>query len=518
MRLACLHVPEFALAALLRVHVELRGESVAVVDTEGARARVVAVSPAAARHGVRIGMSAAQAAAVDAALVRKTVAVSVLRAAQAALCDAAESFSPRVEEAGEGIVYLDLQGLGALYESESQLAHALLRRAATLGLDACVGVGGSKVAAALAARQGHGVVVIPPGEEWSFLAPLPVALLEPSQRLAATLSRWGIRTVGDLAALPANAIGARLGPEGTLLLHRARGEDEHALLPRALPLCFEESVELEYGMATVEPFLFVLRPALERLTARLALRGLISGDLRLSLKLTTRSRDDRTITVAAPSNDVKVLLALVRLHLETYPPPAAIEELRISVVPERLRAAQLDLFRPNGPAPAKLAVTLARLTAICGADHVGRPVVADSHRPDAYGVQPFSSKSADTATLPDGNAARSEGPGGARRTPPHTTTSDLESPASPLPLALRAIRPPRPVEVFCERDRPEFVRGEGIAGRVVYLAGPWRIHGDWWNDGVYSHDYYDAQLSDGCVYRLCRDTTTREWSVGGVYD
>lgn len=291
-----------------------------------------------------------------------------------------------------------------------------------------------------------------------------------------------------------------------MLLHRARGEDVHPLVPRAQPLAFEESAELDYGIDTVEPFLFLLRATLDRLTARLAMRGFICGDLRLSLKLATRSRDERTIAVAAPSNDVKALLALARLHLETYPPAAAIEAFRVLAIPERLRAAQLDLFRPNGPAPAKLAVTLARLTAICGADHVGVPVVADSHRPDAYGVAGFQLTNGSVAYEPRDAVQR------------HVSVPPApRRPGAPVPLALRALRPARAVEVFCDRDQPDFVQGEGIAGRVVHLAGPWRVHGDWWNEAQYARDYYDAQLSDGCVYRLYRDGS-RRWFVEAVYD
>jgi hypothetical protein len=80
------------------------------------------------------------------------------------------------------------------------------------------------------------------------------------------------------------------------------------------------------------------------------------------------------------------------------------------------------------------------------------------------------------------------------------------------------VRPPQAVEVFCARDRPEFVRGARFAGRVVHAAGPWRVHGEWWSDGRYSRDYYDAQLTDGGVYRLYCDLTTRSWFVEGVYD
>jgi protein ImuB len=506
MRLACLCVPDFPLAALLRVHPELCGEPVAVTEGHGPRATLQAVSAAAARHGVTNGLTTAQAMAMDAGLVVRPVSPDTLRAAQAALCDAAASFSPRVEDAGVGVAYLDLEGLGALFPSESQLANALAQRAAHLGLEAQVGVAGSKIAAALAARNGGGVTVIPRGEEWQFLAPLPVEWLAPSPELTATLQRWGIRSIGDLAALPASAVGTRLGPEGVLLVRRARGEDERLLTPRTLPLHFEESLDLDYGLETLEPLLFVVRGLLDRLTARLAVRGFLCGDLRVSLRLATRGCDERTVGVAAPSNDVKALLTLVRLHLETHPPEAAIEALRVVAIPERLRAAQLDMFRPNGPAPARLAVTLARLAAICGAERVGAPVVADSHRPEEYGLKPYEAQGVRVLGC---YAVREEIPSSS----PNTLT-----PCACVPLALRAIRPPHPVEVFCARDRPEFVRGEHLAGRVVQAAGPWRVQGDWWSDGRYARDYYDAQLSDGCVYRLFCDLATRSWFVEGIYD
>ncbi len=212
MRFLCLHVPAFPLAALLRAEPDLHGVALAVADATGPRARVLAASPEAERSGVVAGLTIAQAQARLSGLEVRVTSADLLHAAQAALCDVAESFSPRVEDAGEGLVYLDASGLQSLFAREDDLAQAAARRAETIGLPAQVGVGGSKVAARLAARDGGGVAVIPPGEEWSCLASVPVDLLEPSRDLAATLRRWGIRTIGDLAALPAAAVATRRGP------------------------------------------------------------------------------------------------------------------------------------------------------------------------------------------------------------------------------------------------------------------------------------------------------------------
>jgi protein ImuB len=455
------------------------------------------------------------------------------------------------------LLYLDVDGWKTQWDSETALASALTARALAVGLDVWVGIASTKIAARFAALRAQGSMVIPAEEEWRFLAPLPIRLLEPSPALQGTLARWGIRSLGDLAALPLGAVATRLGPEGVMLARRARGEDEHPLAPSPPPLHFVEGVELDYGIEALEPFVFVARALLDRLIARIALRGLVCGDLRLSLGLANRGREERTITVAAPSNDVKALLTLLRLHLEAHPAPAPIETIRLAAAPERLRAAQLDLFRPSGPSPAELATTLARLTALCGADRLGTPVVADSHRPDAYALAPFDCPNTPTLNGPVKKAGlmlRQACPEHSRRAQhergkpcgtEHSARPELveacpelrrrgraEYPvegegdgAGRMYVALRAIRPPQALEVFCDRGRLDFVRPVraereiSCNGRVVTFAGPCRLQGEWWRaEGGFNRDYYDVQLSDGGIYRLFFDRRQQQWFVDGVYD
>jgi hypothetical protein len=93
-------------------------------------------------------------------------------------------------------------------------------------------------------------------------------------------------------------------------------------------------------------------------------------------------------------------------------------------------------------------------------------------------------------------------------------------------LCLRAIRPPRPIAVFRNRGELDYIRpadttggkSYGCNGRVVTIAGPWRVHGEWWNPDAYTRDYYDLQLSDGGVYRVYHDLQRDTWFVDGAYD
>src|SRR5262249_25650767 len=145
----------------------------------------------------------------------------------------------------------------------------------------------------------------------------------------------------------------------------------------------EEAISLEWALDTMEPLLFVLRGLLDRIIARVGLEGIGVARLRLGLGLEDRSRDEHTVPLAAATRDAKTLLACLRIELGSRPPRAAVSRIPLAAEPASVRAAQLGLFHPPGPAPEQLATTIARLAALCGADRVGAPVVVDTYRPGA---------------------------------------------------------------------------------------------------------------------------------------
>src|SRR5213592_1155730 len=369
-RIACLLVPDLPVAAACRADPDLAALPLALSEGGGPHAPIVAASAAAHARGVRAGHTVAQARAIAADLVVRRRDEAAERSAVRALVDVAASLASRIEAAADGAVFLDAAGAAHLVPSEAGLATALVARAARVGLAAL-----------------HGAEVVPAGTELGFLAPLPLARLAPPPEIAATLERWGIRRLGDLARLPVAEVASRLGPAGAALVRAARGEDERPLAPEALGGPLEEAIGLEHALDALEPLLFVLRGLVERAVARVGLEGIGVARLGLALGLADRSRDERTVPLAAPTRDVKTLLTCLRVVLEARPPRAAVERVALAAVPEAVRAAQLGLFSPPGPSPERLATTLARLAALCGADRVGAPAVVDSHRPGAAGVE-----------------------------------------------------------------------------------------------------------------------------------
>ena len=482
-RIACLWVPELAVAALVRARPELRDAAVAISDGRAAHSPVIAASERARAAGVHHDMTAAQARTVCDDVVVIPHAPETVRAAGSALADVAATLGPRVELTNDGTVFLDYDGSAALCASETELATILTARAQRQGLAAYVGIGGSKLTARIAAREGGGVRIVARADEATYLAPLSVDLLDPAPTLRATLASWGITHIGDLARLPAGEAAHRLGPAGAALVRQARGEDEEVLRCRATPTTLVEGIALEYGIDRLEPLLFVLRRLLDQLANRLALHGLACAALEVTLEREAGAASMRRITPAAPTEEAKVLLVLLRAHLEQQPPSAAIVGLRVAAVAARVRATQLDLFQPNGPSALALAATIARLSALCGPDRVGRPIDVDSHRPDTVAVEGFS----------------------------HVTTSRPGAVADGTPadtrVALRAFRPPVSLEVFESGGRLEYVRGRGFGGRVVHLAGPWRLRGEWWTADPYATGSFFTRRGCSSSRGRCRTST-----------
>jgi len=342
--------------------------------------------------------------------------------------------------------------------------------------------------------------IVPPGGEADFLAPLPVDLLDPDDALAESLQRFGVRTLRDLLCLPRRELVARLGPRVLALLDLARGRAHESPLPVPGEQRTIEALDLEHPVDRLEPLRFVLQGLVSRLIERLDVRHLGCGDLTLRLDLAGGGRDARHVGVAAPTRDLRVLIRLLHQALETRPPEAPVEGVRVEtrgVVP---RTDQLDLFRPAGPAPDALSQVLAELCSLCGDERVGAPALADSHHPDALALGRFT----------PGSGAP---PGHGREAPP------AEPDEFTAPLALRVLRPPVNAQVRQRGEQPVWIRSPVANGPVLRCAGPWRTTGGWWSrEGRFAFDHFDVLTRDGTICRLRFDHVARCWQVDAVYD
>ena len=338
--------------------------------------------------------------------------------------EVAREFSPRIDVCGPTEIVMDLSGLERLFGDVRSIAEELRRTAADRQLRVRVAITGTRTASRLLVRYRAGLTIVEPGNEAAAVAPLPIALLgdllmnglvvreprTPSSRIPSpesrvpnpesrvpeltTFRRWGLRTLGDLAALPANDLAARLGRQETDWQRLARGEDTCPLVPAVPEERFEQSLDLEWPIEELEPLSFVLGRLMDQLEAHLEQRDRGAAVLHVRLHLiktdgTTREVHERSLQLPVAIRDARTLRTLALLDLESNPPPAAIDRVTVAVDPTPGRIVQFSLLTRPLPSPEQISTLMARLHALMGETRCGSPATVDSWEPGAFAMKPF---------------------------------------------------------------------------------------------------------------------------------
>jgi protein ImuB len=329
------------------------------------------------------------------------------------------------------------------------------------------------------------------------------------QEILAILHKWGIHTLGQLAALDQEQLGERLGPEAVRLWERANGRSNRLLKFVQLPESFDESFEFEHEIETTEPLLFMLRRFLEQLALRLSAIYLVAKEINLRITFANKEHYERRFKIPQPTNDVDLLFRMLHTHLENFKSEHPIIAVSLDAQPIKPVSQQFGLFETALKNPQQLYETLARLTALLGTDHAGTPVLEDTHRPDAFRIEPFVWKlNADEFPHYRGSA-RAPLPEGEGRVRVATCSA-------PSRVALRRFRPVASASVLLCENVAAHIRSANISGKVVDERGPYLASGNWWDENAWAHTEWDLQLEDGA---LCRGHRTGEtWEVAGVYD
>ncbi len=305
------------------------------------------------------------------------------RAAVEAVFERLAAFSPTLAGTSEptdpafGLVEVGIEGLETLWGEERALVRRLASAVALLlPVQPRIGVAGTRFAATIAAVRSRPAepVIVPPGSEATFLAPLPSTVLTTDPEVRERLLRFGLRQVEQVAALPRAALVARFGPEGSRLHARAIGEEIEPIEPRRVPERCVLGLSLEPAVDRLDALRFVLHRLVVGLVGHVAARGQAAATAELRLGLEARSIP-ATLTVRQilpePTADGEAIERLLLVRLERQPPPAPVERLELELgglIPNG--GQQLELFRRQGANRGRLAWQLARFAIEFGPDRV----------------------------------------------------------------------------------------------------------------------------------------------------
>jgi DNA polymerase-4 len=205
-------------------------------------------------------------------------------------------FTPLVEPISIDEAFLDVTASRALFGDGATIGR-LIRSAIRdeVGLTASVGVAATKLVAKVASdlRKPDALVVVPPGEEAQFLAPLPMARLwGVGEQTAAALREFGITTIGDLAALDPDVLERRFGKHGAVLSMRARGIDDDLVEGRAAAKSIGHEHTFDVDTSDREEIERTLLAMSEGVSGRLRAAGVRAGTITVKI----RDSSFRTIT------------------------------------------------------------------------------------------------------------------------------------------------------------------------------------------------------------------------------
>jgi DNA polymerase-4 len=266
----------------------LRGKPVIVGGDPGARGVVSAASYEARRFGVHSAMPLRTAARLCPTGVFLPGRPDRYRDLSRQVMRIFASYTPLVEPISLDEAFLDVTGSREAFGDGEAIAQRIKDRVHDeVGLVVSVGVASNKLCAKVASdlRKPDALVVVPPGGEAAFLAPLPVSRLwgvGPQSRQA--LADYGVTTIGQLAALSDATLRRRFGSHGAELAQRARGIDRSAVIPSQAPKSIGH--ELTFDRDVVDPVRLeaTLLDLAESVASRLRAHHLAAGAVQLKLR------------------------------------------------------------------------------------------------------------------------------------------------------------------------------------------------------------------------------------------
>jgi DNA polymerase-4 len=325
-RASILHVDldAFFAAVEQRDRPELRGRPVVVaVGGRNDRGVVSAASYEARRFGIFSAMPLRTAARLCKDAVFVPVDGRKYQLVSRQVMEILRRYTPAVEQISIDEAFLDVAGSEALHGTAPQIARAIRSAVRSeLDLTVSVGVASTKLVAKVASdlQKPDGLVLVAVGTEAAFLAPLPISRLwGVGEKTAATLSELGVRTIGDLAALPDDLLARRFGTQGLVLKQRARGIDPSRVTVADPARSVSHEHTFDVDTADPEVLERTLLALSEGVASRLRSGGVRARTIAVKVRDSSFNTITRQRTLQEPTDQTEIVygaaLDLARPHL-----------------------------------------------------------------------------------------------------------------------------------------------------------------------------------------------------------
>ncbi len=491
-RMACVDVPALPLQLLLRAHPGWETQPVAVVDRDKPQGLILWVNDRARGQGILRGMRYATGLALSRELRAGPVPDAEIAAAVELLTERLWRFSPRIEPSPSepGIFWLDASGLQHVFPSLEGWAASIRKDLLRANFQSIVAVGFTRFGVYATARANRhvnhwrgSVIFAAPEQEQAHVRAVPIDRLRIDPSLRDTLLKLGIRTLDGFIALPPEGIAKRFGPEAYALHQMARDARWAPLQPRPIIEPAVASIALDDPESNVEGLLVVFKELMRTVIATLAERHEALASLDIALTLDDRSRCSETLAPAVPTRDLRQLLGLLRLRLESLTLTSGVTDIAITATSVSVSIGQLDLFSQSRRRDLEAVHrAFAQIRAELGNGAVVYAKLHDAQLPEAR----FSWEPMERPAKPD------------------------PQPATLRPLVRRIFSPAVPLPPRTRHEPDGWMIARMADGPVEEVIGPQLVNGGWWNKTV-SRAYHYVRTRSGRWLWIYHDQERRRW-------
>ena len=226
--------------------------------------------------------------------------------------------SPLVEQVSIDEAYAEIEPA----RDAAQVAREIQARIKSeIGLDCTIAVATNKLVSKVACNtvKPRGFIVIAPGEEEKFLAPLPIEKLPGAGKVTRTkLTRWNVKTIGDLANAPVAELRAEFGKWGLYLHQAALGQDDSPLVAESKPKSISEENTFERDTRDAAQIEKLLDEMCDGVSRELAREGFLARTVVLKLRYGDFTTITRQTTLRAPTADASAIRASARRLLHAH--------------------------------------------------------------------------------------------------------------------------------------------------------------------------------------------------------
>jgi protein ImuB len=464
----------------------------------GGRQLVAKASGSAADAGIRPGMTLGQARAIRPGVTALAYSPQADARALVALARWMTQYSPVVSPEPPDALFVDVGGCERLYGGLEAIVQRVGTDLAGMRVHANIGIAPNPGAAWAVASFAENGTMVGDGDLVARLAGLPVAALRLDGGTVAVLDHLGVGTVGQLKALPRDALPSRFGSDILGRLDAAMGRVAEPLVPVGYPVTPGAEMEFEGAVESPEMVELAIRELLRRLVPQLERHGLGAREVRSEFRRAYAPPVVRAVRLSKPSRDPATLFKLLRCVLDATGTDGGFVSVRLDVpVHERVAEAQWSLLRQEEEAGED---ELARLSEVLrtrlGSRSLVRLELVAAHVPER------------AFRLVEGDDKHGEADG------------EVSDDVGPRPLHLL----PSPVEVGVVASPSAEGEGvplsfahEGESYRLALADGPERIEGMWWEGRDKTRDYYDVEDVRGRRFWLFRVPQTGRWYLHGIF-